>query len=85
MCRGCCHTASARAGSGASAIRDPGVQLLKPVLDLCDRHGVAAYLETQNPVNVPFYERRGFVVSNEVEIPGGGPRMWLMRRPGNEL
>ena len=27
MRRGCCHTASARAGSGSSAIRDPGVSV----------------------------------------------------------
>jgi hypothetical protein len=27
MRRGCCHTASARAGSGASAIRDPGASV----------------------------------------------------------
>ncbi len=27
MRRGCCHTASARAGSGATAIRDPGASV----------------------------------------------------------
>ena len=57
--------------------------LMAPILERCDREGTAAYLETQNPGNVSFYERRGFLVSDEVDVPGGGPHMWLMKRaPG---
>jgi len=39
-----------------------------------------AYLTTQNPDNVPFYARHGFAVTDEVDIPGDGPHMWLMWR-----
>lgn len=59
--------------------------LMRPILAICDRRGLIAYLETQNPTNVPFYERRGFVVTDEVDIAAGGPHMWLMqRRPGGD-
>ena len=55
--------------------------LIAPISERCDRDGVIAYLETQNPTNVSFYEHRGFVVTGEVDIPDGGPHMWLMHRP----
>lgn len=54
--------------------------LMRPILDIGDREGLVAYLETQNPANVSFYEGRGFAVSGEVQIPDGGPSMWLMNR-----
>ena len=37
------------------------------------------YLETDLAVNVPFYERQGFAVAQELEILGA--RVWRMRRP----
>lgn len=54
--------------------------LLRVVLDRCDTEGIPAYLTTQNRNNVPFYGRHGFAVTGEVDIPGGGPNMWLMWR-----
>lgn len=70
-----------------SLATDPAAQgrgvassLMRPILEKCDRDGLTAYLETQNPANVSFYERRGFAVTNETTIPGGGPHMWLMQR-----
>lgn len=54
--------------------------LMAPVLERCDASGVPAYLETQKDGNVGFYERRGFAVVGELDIPGGGPHMWLMSR-----
>ncbi|HYC00546.1 MAG TPA: GNAT family N-acetyltransferase [Candidatus Limnocylindrales bacterium] len=61
-----------------------GTTLLRPMLERCDREGIAAYLESSDPDNVPFYERFGFVVLDELRFPGG-PRMPLMlRRPSRK-
>ncbi len=57
-----------------------GSRLMAPVLERCDRDGVPAYLESSRERNVPFYERHGFRVTGEVEMPLGGPRLWLMWR-----
>ena len=45
-----------------------GSKLIRDVLDRCDRQGLAAYLESSNIRNVPFYERHGFKVLAEVEV-----------------
>ncbi len=57
-----------------------GSALLRPVLDRCDRDGLPAYLESSKETNVPFYERHGFTVTDTYDLPGGGPRLWLMWR-----
>ena len=54
--------------------------MLQPVLARCDRDGLPAYLETTKARNVGFYERRGFTVVGEANIPLGGPPMWFMLR-----
>ncbi|GGK63250.1 GNAT family N-acetyltransferase [Ornithinimicrobium pekingense] len=54
--------------------------LLKPVVALADRLGVTTYLETSSEANVALYRQAGFSVSGEVEVPGGGPYVWAMRR-----
>jgi GNAT superfamily N-acetyltransferase len=56
-----------------------GSATMQPVLDLCDEQGILAYLESSKAQNVPFYERHGFSVTEEVQIPGG-PKIWPMRR-----
>lgn len=56
-----------------------GHQLLTPVLHRCDRNIEPAYLETQKPENLPFYERFGFRVLDEISVPGSPP-VWLMWR-----
>ena len=58
-----------------------GSALLAEVLGRCDTSKTAAFLETETPENVVFYERRGFVVVHETDVPGGGPHLWFMRRP----
>jgi ribosomal protein S18 acetylase RimI-like enzyme len=40
----------------------------------------AAYLETETAANVPFYRRHGFDVVGEIDVPRGGPHLWLMWR-----
>lgn len=57
-----------------------GTALLQPGLAHADRLGLPAYLESSNIRNVPLYERHGFEVTEEVQLPRG-PSMWLMWRP----
>ena len=56
-----------------------GSAVIRPMLDRCDVEGVPAYLESSKAANVPFYERHGFRVTGEVELPFGPP-LWLMWR-----
>jgi len=67
-------TEPARQGHGV------GSALLAPVLQRCDAEGIPAYLESSKEKNVPFYARHGFVVTEELQVPSGGPRLWLMWR-----
>ncbi|WP_343518409.1 GNAT family N-acetyltransferase [Sphingomonas sp.] len=47
-----------------------------------DRIGNAtAYLETGKQANIGFYEKLGFRVRDEWDVPGGGPHFWSMIRP----
>lgn len=57
-----------------------GSQLMAPMLERCDREGMPAYLESSKARNVPLYERHGFKVVEELDLPGGGPRAWRMWR-----
>lgn len=59
--------------------RGLGRALLEPVLTRCDERVECAYLETQKPENLPFYERFGFRVIDRVTVPGSPP-VWLMWR-----
>ena len=61
-----------------------GSAVLRPMLDRCDTEGVPAYLESSKASNVPFYERHGFRVTGEVELPFGPP-LWLMWRDPLQL
>jgi ribosomal protein S18 acetylase RimI-like enzyme len=59
--------------------RGLGSAVLAPVLERCDRDGVAAYLESSKERNIAFYARHGFRVSGELRMPRG-PKMWPMWR-----
>jgi GNAT superfamily N-acetyltransferase len=56
-----------------------GSALMEPVMELCDRDGVPAYLESSKERNIDFYSRFGFRVLEEVKLPRG-PKMWPMWR-----
>lgn len=43
--------------------------------------GLPAYLETATPENVPLYQRLGFEIIEEWDVPGNGPHFWSMLRP----
>lgn len=66
---------SARRSGLASAV-------LEPVLARCDRERMPAYLESSKATNIPFYNKHGFEVIDELVIPGG-PSLWpMIRRTG---
>jgi ribosomal protein S18 acetylase RimI-like enzyme len=56
-----------------------GSKVLAPGLEMCDREAIPAYLETAKADNVTFYERHGFRVTEERDLPRG-PKVWLMWR-----
>jgi ribosomal protein S18 acetylase RimI-like enzyme len=58
-----------------------GAAVLAPVLERCDRERRTAVLETASERSVAFHERLGFGVHAELDAPGGGPHLWIMRRP----
>jgi GNAT superfamily N-acetyltransferase len=59
-----------------------GSALLAPVLDRCDREGLAAYLEASSDRSRSLYERHGFVALDPVvELPDGPPMYPMWREP----
>jgi GNAT superfamily N-acetyltransferase len=59
--------------------RGIGSSLLTAKLDLCDTTLMPAYLETQKPENVLYYQRFGFRVTETIELTATPP-IWLMWR-----
>lgn len=57
-----------------------GSALLKPILQICDKERIPAYLETSNEKNLAFYEQCGFKTSESIWMPFSGPKIWLMWR-----
>jgi ribosomal protein S18 acetylase RimI-like enzyme len=57
-----------------------GRRVLEPALADLDARGEAAVLDTSTASNVGLYERLGFAVTAELQMPAGGPRVWLMKR-----
>lgn len=59
--------------------RGLGMGLLAATLERIDAEGAPAFLESSNPLNTPRYERLGFSVCGEFELPEDGPdvtHMW---------
>lgn len=62
--------------------RGIGSELIGATLRSCDETQTPAYLESSKEGNIPFYERHGFRVTEEINAPGR-PRLWPMyRAPG---
>jgi ribosomal protein S18 acetylase RimI-like enzyme len=57
-----------------------GSALVRHVVDDQANISEPAYLETETEANVPFYERHGFEVIGQLDVPRGGPHLWLMWR-----
>lgn len=61
--------------------RGYGAALLRPVLEVCDRAGTLAYLESSNPRNIPLYQRHGFEVLATVQVGDSPPISPMLRKP----
>ncbi len=60
-----------------------GESLMQPVFAAADREGLCCYLEAPTAGNARYYERRGFRVVAETDVPDSDVHVWLMRRePG---
>ena len=62
-----------------------GTALIQPILDLCDKDGIPAYLETETESNVGFYSRKGFIVRQEILTSDGKSKVWTMWRNANKI
>jgi len=56
-------------------------RLLEPRLAEADADGRPCYLETQAERNLAFYGKHGFVVQEELRVPGCPLPLWTMLRP----
>jgi ribosomal protein S18 acetylase RimI-like enzyme len=60
-----------------------GGRLLQPMLARADAEGMPCMLESGNERNLTLYQRAGFEVVAQDQIPNGGPQLWVMvREPG---
>ena len=57
-----------------------GSLLLRRGLSRVDQDGVECQLFTEQPRNVPLYQRYGFEIAVEGDLPDEGPHFWFMRR-----
>jgi GNAT superfamily N-acetyltransferase len=58
-----------------------GSALMQPTLQRADSAGLPTYIEASSERSAALYERLGFVHMEVLELPEGGPPLWLMRRP----
>jgi GNAT superfamily N-acetyltransferase len=57
-----------------------GSQLMRRGLARADQGGVECHLITFQSRNLPLYQRHGFEIAVEGDIPDRGPHFWFMRR-----
>jgi ribosomal protein S18 acetylase RimI-like enzyme len=57
-----------------------GGRIIRAQTAVADAAGLPCWLETATPDNVPLYQRLGFVIRQEWDVPGGGPHFWGMMR-----
>jgi ribosomal protein S18 acetylase RimI-like enzyme len=61
--------------------RGCGAALLAPILQVCDRDRLPAYLESSNPANITLYERHGFEQIGIVRVGESEPMFPMVRAP----
>lgn len=66
-------TAEARGKGHGRALLDFGIAC-------ADTYRLPTHLETTNAVNVDFYRHAGYELVAELDLPGGGPRSYVMCR-----
>jgi predicted N-acetyltransferase YhbS len=57
-----------------------GGALMRSVFETADRDSVPCYLEAPTIENMRYYERRGFRVVEETDIPDSNIHLWCMKR-----
>ncbi len=60
--------------------RGLGTALMQPALEILDEAGTPAYLESSTPRSRALYQRNGFEVTGEFNLPSAGPPLWQMWR-----
>jgi ribosomal protein S18 acetylase RimI-like enzyme len=58
-----------------------GGALLSHAVDICDRDGALAYLESSNPRNVPLYQRYGFEIMGRIQFGSSPTLVPMLRKP----
>jgi ribosomal protein S18 acetylase RimI-like enzyme len=61
--------------------RGIGGAIVRAGLDRVAAGRLPCYLETPLEKNISFYRGLGFELTEEWQVPGGGPRFWSMLRP----
>ena len=61
--------------------RGVGSTLMQPTLQRADSAGLPTYIEASSERSAALYERLGFRHIDVLELPEGGPPVWLMHRP----
>lgn len=57
-----------------------GGHLIRERIAVADVVGMPCWLETATPENVSLYQRFGFAIATEWDVPSGGPHFWGMMR-----
>ena len=60
--------------------RGLGSALIEAMIPRIDADALPSYLLSSNERNLPLYERYGYVVIEEIQLPHGGPVVWPMLR-----
>jgi ribosomal protein S18 acetylase RimI-like enzyme len=58
-----------------------GRALMQPVLEICDRDRLPAYLGSSNPANLALYQRQGFEVMGTIQVGTSPPIIPMLRQP----
>jgi GNAT superfamily N-acetyltransferase len=58
-----------------------GSALMQPTLERADSARLPTYIEASTERSAALYQRLGFLHIDVLELPEGGPPIWLMRRP----
>ena len=57
-----------------------GGVIMRHTLATADAAHMPCYLESSKETNIPIYRSFGFELTGEMQVPGGGPKMWPMWR-----
>jgi ribosomal protein S18 acetylase RimI-like enzyme len=61
-----------------------GTSLMRPGLEQADAQRLPSYLETHDEKNIVFYEKRGFRIVRQEQVPAVDLRFWCMVREAHQ-